>query len=165
MGLKKKYFYYDKEQFKENNSQKLFFLCNKCTLNGKTEIQIYQDINNDIFAFSSESKLLSPVFDSYKSIIKLYSKYYEISNIIPLGFQIKARTEIINLCIKFGYSSIAENSRPSMQNLAEIFRTDQSNILSINKRFEEKLKNDSSTNDKYILLMNFISLELINIGA
>lgn len=156
MGKIKKRYYYDLPQYRDDNNS-LLFLTDKIPLDGGGHVYILVDCYNEKKAFRNLHGLYED-FITYKYIIEKSLQFHELmKGKDPRSLPVNLRSQLIHVCIDLGYRSIATDSKPSFQNIADIFGQTRKNAINGELKFKNVYLKDPDKLANTVELMKFIT--------
>jgi len=125
----KKHYHYDKEQFVDREGRLLFLIRTSSLDYDKTAYHLV-DIFNEPHIFSNvKFAELEKVTDTYKFFVDSKCEEMDFSHRKPTGLLKENRNEVIHKCLTEAYKSIREDSKPTIDNLAEVFQITRQTLI------------------------------------
>lgn len=158
-GVKKKVSYYDKEQYRDQQGNLLFFRKHH-VVGGITNVYSMLNIYDEEVVFISVNeapKELTKVQYTYKDIVDAVCRYYDFSHRKPKGFSVEIRCQAINLCMNYAYSEICKEGKPTIQNLGDIFGLSVANLINMDRLYLKSLETDTEKKQKFEDLLKYIT--------
>lgn len=160
MSKAKKKYHYDLPQFRDDKNT-LLFLVEQVPFEMGSDIYILSDAYDnrhayrDVFGFHQD-------FLTYKYIIKRFLEFHELmKGKNPKSLQVQLRTQLIHTCITLGYNNICTGSKPSFENIADIFGQTRKNVINSELKFKNVDLKDENKARNMDELMHFISDPLL----
>ncbi len=166
MGVKKRNFYYDKDQYRDKEGNLLFFEEVLSYEGDDDNVNLFIDCYNHRKIYSTIDEDIVPVVLTMKKIVEKCCEFWDVSHNNPKGFSVERRNEVIHLILNEGYKDISKDNRPTNNNIGEIFGISEFNVSNMDKIYSKQLVIDTKKAGSYTDLLNYVSLlksELINL--